>query len=136
MFTMIGREGNFLLARDGGPGVRRILDWMGVSGDVPLGTTGPRSGPVTEELSRLAAQFPDTVELRTTGRLSWGFAFPDSGAARRFRDDCLAAGLLLLHPMTEREAEVLISPPISSTDDEIDLGLSIILSVLLGDTTK
>jgi len=129
-YTVIGREGNFLIARTGGPEPVRLLDFNCVGGDIPLGTYSERGQRISDELSRFAAQFPDTFRLAGVDRLCWPMHFPSAEAAGEFYRGCREAGLALLR--VGNADLVRIVPPITLTDDEIDLGLSIIHSVLLG----
>lgn len=118
-----------------------VLDYMDKV-DV-LANTRARGLQLETGLRDLAARFPFVVDVRGRGLL-WGFEFavggenstppaPEHNAAGAFADECFARGLIVypagIAPLNNA---TLLSPPLTISEDEVDLMLTTLGSALRG----
>lgn len=118
-----------------------VLDFM-EKADV-LANTRERGQQLEAGLRRLASRFPFMVDVRGRGLL-WGFEFvvdvenrtppvTEHNAAAAFVEMCFEGGLIVypagIAPLNNA---VLLSPPLTISDTEVDLMLTILASALHG----
>ncbi len=101
------------------------------------------AGSMQSGLHELAARFPFVVDVRGRGLL-WGFEFvtdvenatppaPEHNAAGVFVEECFDRGLIVypagIAPLNNA---ALLSPPLTISEEEVDLMLTTLASALQG----
>jgi diaminobutyrate-2-oxoglutarate transaminase len=93
--------------------------------DVLMKQTGERALLFEQELGELVDRHPAHVAASRGRGLVWGLVFREPRTARQVADEAFARGLLV-ETSGSRDEVVKLLPPLTSTDDELAEGLSLL----------